>query len=335
MNHNNITANLSALLFAFTTMAFSYSRLLYPQPILGMFTLLTILFLFKYKSGHVPRDLFYASLFYGLAVYSFNAFVITMPFALHFLIKDRAFAKKDNYFSLGSGLLPSVLLFVSWNCIVTGNLLMTPRQVVHPSINFELLYLTTDGTWLNLEGLFGSLFSPLGIFFVSPILFASPIGFFSLKSKAKDQTILLASLAIVFWFFTSFANLGGYAGRDFWVGGWTNIARYMYVPSSILILFTSESLETINRNRDLLGAWLISLLSVVSFLANFSYGVRHDLMVGRLSDFISNSLLIWPYPLEAAELGFFSIMAVTASMAYPLCLLYLVKKKKMLKDQKR
>ena len=197
---------------------------------------------------------------------------------------------------------------------------MTPRQIVHPSINLEFIYSTTNGTWLNLEGLYGSLFSTLGIFFLSPILFVSFIGFSSLRTKAKDETMLLTSLVIVFWLFTSLVNLGGYAGRDFWVGGWANIARYMYIPSSILILFASETFENINKNQKLFNAWLISASSIIGCLANFSYGVRHDLMVAHLKDFTSNSLIIWPFSLGNRELVFFSIIVISITFVYPILL---------------
>ena len=132
--------------------------------------------------------------------------------------------------------------------------------------------------------------------------------------------MFLALLAILFWLFTSFMNLGGYAGRDFWVGGWANIARHMYLTSSILILFTTLAFKKINENRNLLSAWLISILAIFSVLANFSYGIRHDLMVAYLKDFISNSLLIWPYPLDVEELLLFFIFVFSASLVYPMLL---------------
>lgn len=320
MGQSQITADLASLLFALTTMAFSYSRLLYPQPIVGLFIFLTIASLFNYKKSRAKSDLFFTSFFYGLTVVSFNASVVAIPFILFFLVKNGFFRKTEDYFASGLGLLPAILLFVGWNYSVTGYPLVTPRQIVHPSMSFDFARVAADGTWLNMEGLFGSLFSPLGIFFVSPILFASFIGFSSLKSRVRDETILLTSMVIAFWGFMSFVNLGGYAGRDFWVGGWANIARHMYVPSSILVLLASEAFENISKNRNLLGAWLISGSCIVSFLANFSYGIRHDLMVGRLKDFMSNSLLIWPYPLHVREVAFFSVIGISASVVYPILL---------------
>jgi 4-amino-4-deoxy-L-arabinose transferase-like glycosyltransferase len=79
-------ANLAAFLFAFTTMAFSYSRLLYPQPLVTMFMLLTFYFLLKYTEDPVLPNLFGVALFYGLTVFSFNAFIITAPCFLYYLV---------------------------------------------------------------------------------------------------------------------------------------------------------------------------------------------------------------------------------------------------------
>jgi hypothetical protein len=321
LNQSRITADAAAFLFAFATMAFSYSRLLYPQPIVGLFTFLTILFLLNYRRKRSVANLFYASLFYGFSVSAFNASIIAAPFILYFLIKNKAFEKgARNCLTIGLGLLPAILLFVGWNHVVTGNPLMSPRQVVHASISFDFAHLTESGMWLNCEGLFGSLFSPLGIFFVSPVLFASFAGFSSLRSRAEDVTMLLSSFAVCFWLFMSFMNLGGYAGRDFWVGGWANIARFMYVPSSILILFASETFEVINRHRNVLGAWFVSISCVISVLANFSYGVRHDLMVAHLKDYVSNNLVIWPYHLDSGELIFLLVITILATLVYPILL---------------
>jgi len=320
INPDYITANLTALLFAFATMAFSYSKLLYPQPIVTMLMLFTIYFLFNFKKSHDFLNLFFFSLFLGILIFSFNAFVIIAPIFLYFLFKNGFNISKNHLIATGLGILPSICLFFIWNYLTTGNLLITPRQIVHPSINFDLLYVTPGCTWLNFGGLFGSLFSPVGIFFVSPILFTSIIGFSTFKSKAKDETILIALIIVVFWVFISLANLGGNVGRDFWVGGWANIARYMYVPSSLLIIFASSIFEKINKTRNILGAWLVSLIVILSFLANLSYGVRHDFMVGFLKDFPSTSLLIWPYQLEPEGLIFLSLIILLGSLVYPLYL---------------
>jgi hypothetical protein len=320
INQSHTAANLTALLFAFTTMAFSYSRLLYPQPIVTMLMLFTIVFLFRYKKSPNLANLFCFALFYALTVFSFNAFIIAAPFFIYFLFKNGLSIQSKQLFTLGLGFLPSIIFFIIWNYATTGNVLITPRQIVHPSISFDLFYLTTGSTWLNLGGLFGSLFSPVGIFFVSPILFTSLICFSTCKSKRKDETILLASIIIVFWLFISFANLGGNVGRDFWVGGWANIARYMYVPSTLLIIFVSGIFEKINKTRNLLGAWIVSLMIILSFLANLSYGVRHDFMVGFLKNFPSTSLLVWPYQLEPEALIFLTVIILFGSLVYPIYL---------------
>lgn len=321
LNQSHTTANLAALLFAFTTMAFSYSRLLYPQPVVTMLMLFAIVFLLDYNANRKLTILFCFAFFYGLTLLSFNGFVITAPFFLYYILRIGVLRKSKEFYTIGLGLLPSLALFLIWNFAVTGTPLITPRQIDYPSINFQILYPTLSGTWLNLEGLMGSLFSPVGIFFVSPILFASLVTFSSFKSKAKDEAILFASITIVFWLFMSFANLGGNAGRDWWVGGWANIARYMYIPSTLLIIFASTVFEKINKMRSLLSAWIVSLMVIFSFLANLSYGIRHDLMVAHLSDFPSTSLLIWPYSLGSTELGVLSVTTILISLAYPIYLM--------------
>jgi hypothetical protein len=333
MNQSHPTANITALVFAFATMAFSYSRLLYPQPIVTMLMLFTIVFLFSYKTKRDLANLFCFALFYALTVLSFNVFIITAPFFIYFLFKNGLGLKSGQLLTIGLGFLPSIMSFVIWNYATTGNVLMTPRQIVHPTMGFDLLYPATGFTWLNLGGLFGSLFSPVGIFFVSPILFASLFCFSTFKSKLKDETILLASIIIVSWLFFSFANLGGNVGRDFWVGGWANIARYMYIPSTLLAIFASGIFEKINQTRNLFEAWIVSLVIILSFLANLSYGVHHDLMVGLLKDFPSTSLLVWPYQLGPTELAILAVIILFGSSAYPICLF--MNKRTHLRNEKK
>ncbi len=320
LNQTKSIANAAALLFAFATMAFSYSRLLYPQPIVTLLMLTTIFFLFDYKKTQTTKNLFGSFLFYGLTVASFNAFIITAPFFLYYLFENGYRIKRNVLLKGALAIIPSILIFVIWNYTVTGNPIMTPRQVGYSSINFQVLYTTEGGAWLNLEGLVGTLFSPVGILFVSPILFASLLGFSSLRSRAKKESLLLASIIIVFWLFVSFANLGGVAGRDWWIGGWANIARYMYVPSALLSIFAAGVLESVIKKRSLLGAWLISLAMIFSFLANLSYGIRHDTMVGLAKDFVSTSLLIWPYQLESSELAFLTFSIILISLLFPIYL---------------
>jgi hypothetical protein len=324
LGNSPILANFAALIFALATMAFSYSRLIYPQPIFTMFALMTLLFLFRYMKNRNRNDLFFLSLVFGLALNTFNAFVIALPFMLYYITKTGFFRKKENLLNIGLGLLPGILLFVSWNFAVTRNPFMTPRQLVHSSIDFEVLYLTAGGMGLNFGGLFGSLFSPIGIFFVSPILLAAFVGFLPLRQKARNETVLLVSLIIIFWLFNSFANLGGAAGRDFWVGGWANIARYMYLPSTLLVILAIEGVAKINRSRNLIGTWIISITTIISLLANFTYGVRHDLMVTHPQDFATNALMIWPHPLAPLDLTLFSIAVFFASIIHPF---YLIVKK--------
>ena len=330
INLNHKIADLNALLFAFATMAFSYSRLLYPQPIICLLTLVTIFFLFRYKKSHNQNDLFCSAIFYGLTVFSFNAFLITVPLFIYFLYKIGLSINRKELLNVGLGLLPGTLLFVFWNYAVTGNPVMTLRQYIYPSITFQVLYPTSNGVWFNLEGVFGQLFSPVGILFVSPILFASIFGFFILRSKAKEESMLLALLVVVFWLFVSFAaHPGNVAARDFWIGGWASIARYMYLPSAFLIIFVSGVFEIIHRNRRVVAAWLLSLAIIISFLANMSYGVHHDLMVGRSEQLGSNSLMIWPYQQTLIELVIFAMAILLVSLSYPI---FLIAKEKRVLD---
>lgn len=92
----------------------------------------------------------------------------------------------------------------------------------------------------------------------------------------------------------------------------------------MLVIFAVEGIENICKSP--LGAWMISLITAISVFANFSYGVRHDLMVAHLTDFATNSLMIWPYPLNPQGLGLFSITIISVSIIYPLYLIINTKK---------
>ncbi len=317
LNQSDVTSTAAAFIFAFATMAFTYSKLLYPQPVTAMLMLAAIAFILDYKANRKSYNLLLFAFFYALTVFSFNAFIITAPFFLYYIYRSGLMGGKRSAYTLALGVLPILLLFLAWNVTTTGNPLITPRQIVHQSMTFEVLYTNANGTWLNLEGIVGSLFSPVGIFFVSPILLAAFIAFRDFKASFKREAILFASTIVVFWLFMSWANLGGGIMRDFWVGGWANIARYMYIPSTLLVIVAAVALPKIRSSRSLLGAWLVSLGFAVSFLANLSYSIRHDLMVGFLRDVQSASLLIWPSPISELQLALLACGLSLASFAYP------------------
>ncbi len=321
---NRNAASLAALLFAFATMAFTYAKLLYPQPVTAMLMFLSIMFLLNFKADKRQVYLGLFAFFYALTVFSFNVFIITAPFFLYYIFRiDTGFSRKK-FAILTVGLLPITILFFAWNITTTGNLFETHRQLIHHSMTFDVLYTTADGTWLNLEGIVGSLFSPVGIFFVSPILLAAFLSFNNFKKDFKDEAFLFSSIIIIFWLFMSFANLGGSIQRDFWIGGWASIARYMYIPSTLLAIFAGFAFLKIRASSGLVGAWLYSLGFIISFMANLSYSVRHDLMVGFFKDIKSTSLLIWPVPISASELELLLMVLLVVSLVFP-AYLYIIK----------
>jgi hypothetical protein len=179
------------------------------------------------------------------------------------------------------------------------------------------------GVWFNLEGVFGQLFSPVGILFISPILFTAIFGFYYLKSKAKQETMFLFWLFIVLWLFTAFASHpGDVTQRDFWIGGWASIARYMYFPSAVLMIFVSGIFETIHKNRKVFAAWLVSFAIIISFMANLSCTINHTLMKGDWEELGSGSMMVLPFPFTsegAAEIGanVFGIGLLLISLIYP------------------
>jgi hypothetical protein len=319
LNQSQMIATASAFIFAFATMAFSYSKLLYPQPVVAMLMLFAIVFLQNYKVNRKSLNLFLFVFFYALTVFSFNAFIITAPFFLYYLFKIGLPPLKRSVHVIVLGILPILVLFFAWNISTTGDAFTTPRQLVHASMTLDIFYSSTSepiGTWLNLQGIVGSLFSPVGIFFVSPILLFSFLTFRAVKKETGNEAILFALIAIVFWLFMSWTNLGGNAQRDFWIGGWASIARFMYIPSTLLVIFASVAIQKIKASYNLIGAWLISAAVVVSFLANLSYSIRHDLMVAYIKDVQNNSLLIWPSPISPEVISIFLLLASSAFPAY-------------------
>ena len=322
LNQGKTLATVATFIFAFATMAFTYAKLLYPQPVSAMLMLAAIVFLLNYKSSRKLMPLFFFGFFYALMVFSFNASIITAPFFLYYLFKIGLPLTKKSLYALMLGVLPIVILFFAWNLSTTGNLFTTPRQIEHQSMTFEILFSAPTGTWLNLEGIIGSLFSPVGIFFVSPILLVAFLAAKEFKNNYRNEVFMFASVIIVFWLFMSWANLGGSIQRDFWVGGWASIARYMYIPSTLLVIFLGFAFTKIKRSiNNLIAAGLISLAITVSFLANLSYSIRHDLMVGFIQDVKSSSLLIWPTPIGTMDMQFLVIGLILASLAYPAYLL--------------
>jgi hypothetical protein len=298
-------------------MAFTYAKLLYPQPVTAMLMLVSIVLLLNFKTGKNQINLGLFAFFYAVTVFSFNVFIITAPFFLYYLFRIGLRFSRRNISSLTLGMLPILILFFAWNMTTTGNIFETPRQLIHHSMTFDVFYTTISGTWLNIDGIVGSLFSPVGIFFVSPILLATFFVFNKFKKDFNNEAFLFGSITLVVWVFMSFANLGGSIQRDFWIGGWASIARYMYIPSTLLSIFAGFSFLKIRTSSSLVGAWLISLSIIISFMANLSYSIRHDLMVGFFKDIKSTSLLIWPVPIDASELELLSMGLLVVSCAYP------------------
>jgi hypothetical protein len=322
LDQSDLMGTIAAFIFAFATMAFSYSKLLYPQPVSAMLMLASIVFLLSYKSSRKLVSLGFFAFFYALTVFSFNAYIITVPFLLYYLYRIGVSATKKSLDSIVLGVLPILILFFAWNTTTTGNPLTTPRQIIHQSMSFDLFYTTANGTWLNVQGIVGSLFSPVGIFFISPILLAAFVAFKEFKKEFSDEAFLFAGVAIVFWLFMSWANLGGSIQRDFWVGGWASIARYMYIPSTLLVLLAVVVIRKVKASRNLAGVWLISIAIIISILANLSYSIRHDLMVGYIKDVQSTSLLIWPSQIGATQLAVLVSIIMLVSFTYPVYLFF-------------
>ncbi len=183
-------------------------------------------------------------------LFKYNFVVLILPFLIYLLI--------TNYKSLVKftiGLLPSVLFEFTYNYYFFGSILNTGR--VLPYNNF-------------FEGLVGIIFSyQNGLLFFMPFMIFSILGMKRFYKKYKKESILIYSIILIQYLFTSII---------FWWGGAGYSNRYM-LP--VILLFSLPMLFWYKHNRSSTLKKIFHILIFISILINFQAALFSALFLNK------------------------------------------------------
>jgi len=206
------TSAILALLFAVTTMAWSYAKTFYNEPATSMALAWMVYFAVRFRQHSIIRDGILAGLCLGLAILLRTTSVIFVPIvALYF------FPCWRGWLALMPGVAIGAALTLGYNYLRYGNVFFSGYE---PGFG--------RAPW---EALLGFLISPSRSFFLfNPVtLLAIPGTFFFLK-RWRNEALLLLGLIVV--------QVGVYSAWWAWDGGQTLGPRFLVpvIPLAILLL---------------------------------------------------------------------------------------------------
>lgn len=255
----------AALIFGFGTIFFIYSSTLFSHAVTAFLLISAFYHLINFKKGS-RRDIFYAGVFLGFALTVEYPVILTLPFFALYLFFEESRSRLRNLKIKSIFFLPLVmflLIFGAYNWIAFGNPLSTTYEFssFKDSMNFNHPLL--DGLYVVLIS------SWRGIFFYSPILLLSLIGFFFIIKKYKAETLLFLSIILVYVVLFSKYSY-------FW-GGLCFGSRHLVAVLPFLVLlamplfekeYRKKFLKIIHINEKILS-FLIIILIFISFFHSF------------------------------------------------------------------
>lgn len=245
------TALILAFVYGFATILFSFSKTFFAHPYSAFFSLFGFLTMLVAMKGESKKYLIYSGIFFGISVlmeYT-NIFVVAI-FFLYYLYKKHF--ENIPFFIIPFLVLTTIIPF--YNYAIFGNFFETTYNYQYSYGNIESIYFRAD--FLK-EGLNGNLFSSWrGLFYYSPILIFSALGFFYWFKDDKDK-ILPAMLVLSFISILIF-----YSATPAWRGGNSYGPRYLIAVMPFIVLPIWRVIEKYKKN--LLFWILFSILFVYS-----------------------------------------------------------------------
>lgn len=292
------TAFFLSVLYAFTTLNWKYSSVLYshvPAATLALF-LSWVLFGFREKSSICMIDVFFLGIGYGLLpLFEYPAIIFSLGGVLYLLnlyIKRRSQEKKQNlvllFVAFSSGILIGLLplLLYNWNCFGSP---WATSYVYHATFDWSHSFRGTfSGNFF--DGFIHLLFIPKtgGLFVTNPFLLLIFYGI--VKSEWKKRGMVsegyyLIGLFAIVVILISFHKT--------YYGGGAQDTRYLFIGSGYALLSIAFSADRIFRHESpcssqgwklilatlLFGGCLVGFLHQIARIIHF-YGHEHFLRFG-------------------------------------------------------
>ena len=226
---------LTALTYAFGTIAWVYSKTFFSHGFSAFLLLLSMYYARLYIQENYIKFIFLAGIAMGYSfLVDYSNLFLLIPFLLYFVLHD---AKKKIFYFL----LPVAIFLVilgAYHYICFDNPFNTPYMYQYRFGNPQNVGFFSNPVYI---GLYGLLFSSYrGIFYLSPILLLSPWGCFILYEKYKPETVLILSSFIIFVLF--------YSTYILWHGGRCYGPRFIL---NVIPFFTLPIAQVIEKYKDL------------------------------------------------------------------------------------
>jgi len=256
------TSFILSAVYGFATILWTFSKTFFAHPYSAFFNLLALFTLLIAMRENKKKYLIYSGISFGITFlleYT-NIFVVIFLFVYYFFK-----LRFKNIFLLIMPFIAVLSLLLLYNYLIFGTpfILTYSFHLSYGNI-IETIYFRSD--YLK-EGLNGLLFSTWrGLFYYSPILLLSFVGFFYWFRKEKDKMlplVLLLSFVTVLLF---------YAATPAWRGGNSYGPRYLLAIMPFIVLPMWKTIEKYGKNRtfwiifSVLFAYSAVLVSTGSFI---------------------------------------------------------------------
>jgi len=211
---NKTSQLLTALIYGFGTIAWVYSKNFFAHGFSAFLIILSIYYACLFVQENNTKFVLFSGIALGYSiVVDYPNILLFVPFLLYFVLYDTK--KKLIYFIVPVAFFLMILGIYNYICF-DSPFITAYRYQYHYGDTQNIGFFSNP---VHI-GLYGLLFSPFrGLFYLSPILLLSPIGFFYLYKKYKPETVLfLSSFAIIVLFYSTYT---------LWHGGHCYGPRYL------------------------------------------------------------------------------------------------------------
>jgi len=262
---NKTSKLLTALIYAFGTIAWVYSKNFFAHGFSAFLLLLSMYYARLFVQENNVKFIFVSGIAIGYSiVVEYPNLLLLVPFLLYFISYNTK--KKLIYFIVPVALFLMVLGTYHYICF--GSPFSTPYRYTSGYGNVQDIDVFSNPVH---KGLFWLLFSPYrGLFYLSPVLLLSPFGLFLLYKKYKPETILFLSFFMIIVLF--------YSRYIYWSGGACYGPRFILAVVPFFTLPLAQVIEKYKDQRSFL--LLFFVLMGYSIFAN-AMGVIVSYHVGQ------------------------------------------------------
>ncbi len=252
LGFNRRTALLAALVFAFATQAWPYSRTFFREPLTMLMYLVAFYALLRYRPP-APRRWVWPALLgaaVGIAFTTKQISVAILPSVLLLVIvygrQRRHEPARGQWIDLAALLVPLGTILILgrlYHQFTLGGVELFARDITEYATNPQLS--TTEPLRL-VRAFLGLTVSPYkGLFWYSPVLLLGLVGFFPFLRRHRWEAIAYTLVIAIHWL--------GYSRYLYWSGGVAWGSRYMLPVIPFLVLLAAPVLARLAHDWPALG----------------------------------------------------------------------------------